>query len=167
MTNEKAWYLVQCKPRQEKRAKENLENQSISSFLPLISIEKVVRGKRQSILEPLFPGYIFIELPKNGNGWSKIRSTRGVRDFVRFAGVPGMVSAKLIQDLSLVNKEFVTNVSETTPKTGDKVRITAGPFKDLEGVFEVPDGEKRSIILLSLMGKVTKLEVLNSDLEKV
>ncbi|WP_223669285.1 transcription/translation regulatory transformer protein RfaH [Kangiella shandongensis] len=162
----KAWYLVHCKPRQEARAQENLENQSINGFLPVISIEKVVRGKRQSVTEPLFPGYLFVELATDGTHWSKIRSTRGIRDFVRFGGIPGKVSADLVHELQAVDKEFVTNVDEQTPKTGDKVRITAGPFRDLEGVFQIPDGEKRSIVLLNLMGKLTKLEVMNSDIEK-
>lgn len=162
-----AWYLLHCKPRQEGRAKENLGNQAINSFLPIVYIEKVVRGKRQTLQEPLFPGYIFVELPTDGSHWSKIRSTRGVRDFVRFGGIPGKISEQLINELKIIDDEFVTDMDGQTPKSGDKVRITAGPFRDLEGVFQIPDGEKRSIILLNLMGKLTKLEVMNSDIERV
>ena len=161
------WYLVHCKPRQEHRAQENLNNQSINSFLPTLNVEKVLRGKRQKVQEVMFPGYLFVELLVNGEHWSKIRSTRGVRDFVKFGGEPAKISQDLLEQLKVIDTELVTNVADKTPKTGDPVRIMSGPFKDLQGVFQIADGEKRSIVLLNLLGKLTKLEVLNVDIEKL
>lgn len=162
-----AWYLVHCKPKQESRAQENLTNQSINSFLPVVSVEKIVRGKRQKVEEVMFPGYLFVELLVTGEYWAKIRSTRGIRDFVRFGGTPAKISKKLLEQLRVVDNNFVTNVAPETPKTGDRVRIMSGPFKDLEGVFQMPDGEQRSIVLLNMLGKLTKLEVMNKDIEKL
>ena len=165
--SETAWFLVHCKPKQEYRAQENLNNQSIHSFLPTMAVEKVIRGKRQQVEEVMFPGYLFVELPKSGEFWSKIRSTRGVRDFVRFAGVPAKISNELLEKLKVLETDFVTNIDDKTPREGDRVRIMSGPFKDLEGVFQMPDGEQRSIVLLNMLGKMTKLEVLNKDIEKL
>ncbi|GAA4364611.1 transcription/translation regulatory transformer protein RfaH [Kangiella marina] len=161
-----AWYLVHCKPRQELRAEENLENQSINSFLPLMSIDKVVRGKRQMVEEVMFPGYLFVELPLSGELWAKIRSTRGIRDFVRFGGKPARISLELLEQLKVLETNLVTNTDVGTPKEGDRVRILRGPFKDLEGVFQMADGERRSIVLLNILGKESKLELLNKDIEK-
>jgi len=165
--NVTAWYLVHCKPRQETRAQENLENQSINSFCPTFSLEKVIRGKRCCVEEVLFPGYLFVELPVNGEQWSKIRSTRGVRDFVKFGGVPAKISDELLQKLKVVDEGIGDKIQSKTPRAGERIRIMSGPFKDLEGVFEMADGEQRSIVLLNLLGKLTKLEVLNSNIEKV
>ena len=162
-----AWYRVHCKPKQEVRAQENLNNQLINSFLPTISVEKVIRGKRQSVEEVMFPGYLFVELAITGEYWSKIRSTRGVRDFVRFGGVPAKISLELLEQLKVIDSNLVTNVAAETPKAGDRVRIMSGPFKDLEGVFQMPDGEQRSIVLLNILGKESKLEVMNRDIEKL
>ncbi|PXF63048.1 transcription/translation regulatory transformer protein RfaH [Kangiella spongicola] len=166
-SDQSAWYLVQCKPRQESRAQENLENQSINSFFPIISLEKIVRGKRKQIEEAMFPGYLFVELLETGEYWSKIRSTRGVRDFVRFGGVPAKISQQLLEQLKVIDHDFVTKVVDSTPKEGDRVRVTAGPFKDLEGIFKMPDGEQRSIVLLNMLGKLTVLEVSNDEFEKI
>lgn len=165
MNSNTAWYLVHCKPRQESRAQDNLDNQEINSFLPLISIEKIIRGKRQRVEEAMFPGYLFVELQVNGELWSKIRSTRGVRDFVKFGGVPAKISYELLEKLKVI--DTTTEFENNTPKKGEPVRVTSGPFKDLEGVFDMPDGEQRSIVLLNLLGKETKLEVSNTDIEKV
>lgn len=164
--NNKSWYLVNSKPRQELRAEEHLKNQSINCVLPLIEIEKIIRGKRQSISEPLFPGYLFVELQTNGQDWSKIRSTRGVRDFVRFGGVPGKVPESVLEQLKVLKTTDAT-IETNAPKTGDTVVITDGPFKDLEGVFKISNGEERSIVLLTILGKVTEMELENTKLQKL
>lgn len=163
--NNKGWYLVNSKPRQELRAEEHLKNQAINCVLPLIEIEKIIRGKRQSISEPLFPGYLFVELQTDGQNWSKIRSTRGVRDFVRFGGMPGKVPPAVLEQLQLIDTTQ-TELETNAPKTGDKVVITDGPFKDLEGVFKISNGEERSIVLLTILGKVTEMELENNRLRK-
>ncbi|MBD3652408.1 transcription/translation regulatory transformer protein RfaH [Kangiella sp.] len=163
---ETGWYLIHSKPRQEFRAEEHLKNQKISCVLPLIEVEKIIRGKRQKVSEPLFPGYLFVELQTDGQDWSKIRSTRGVRDFVRFGGVPGRVPPAVLEHLKLIDTTQ-TKLETNAPITGDKVVITDGPFKDLEGVFKISNGEERSIVLLTILGKVTEMELENTKLKKV
>ncbi|WP_018625577.1 transcription/translation regulatory transformer protein RfaH [Kangiella aquimarina] len=163
--NNKGWYLVHSKPRQELRAEEHLKNQAINCVLPLIEIEKIIRGKRQLISEPLFPGYLFVELQTNGQDWSKIRSTRGVRDFVRFGGVPGRVPESVLEHLKILEIRDAA-IETNAPKAGDKVVITDGPFKDLEGVFKISNGEERSIVLLTILGKATEMELENNKLRK-
>lgn len=74
-----SWYVVLTKPRQEQRAKENLERQGGEVYLPLFSNERIVRGKRVKREEPLFLGYLFLNIPTNSPLLSKVRSTFGVR----------------------------------------------------------------------------------------
>jgi transcriptional antiterminator RfaH len=162
---EMGWYLINSKPKQEKRAEEHLENQGINCVLPVIEVERIIRGKRQKVTEALFPGYIFVQLQTDGQGWSKIRSTRGVRDFVRFGGVPGRVPETVLEHLQLL--DTTDNQIETNaPRPGDKVVITEGPFKDLDGVFKISNGEERSIVLLTILGKVTEMVLENNKLKK-
>ena len=51
------WFLIYTKPRQEERAKENLENQGFETFLPMIAFEKIKQPKLYS-LKPMFPRYL-------------------------------------------------------------------------------------------------------------
>ncbi|WP_267195228.1 transcription/translation regulatory transformer protein RfaH [Kangiella koreensis] len=157
--------MINSKPKQELRALEHLKNQEINCVLPVLEVERIIRGKRQKAIEPLFPGYLFVELQTNGQGWSKIRSTRGVRDFVRFGGVPGRVPDSVLEHLLILDTSF-TPIETNAPGAGDKVIITDGPFKDLEGVFKISNGEKRSIVLLTILGKVTEMELENKQLRK-
>ncbi|MBT7564535.1 MAG: transcription/translation regulatory transformer protein RfaH, partial [Porticoccaceae bacterium] len=56
------WFLLQTKSRQEQRAAENLDRQAVTSFCPMIKVEKISRSRRVESLEVLFPGYLFVQL---------------------------------------------------------------------------------------------------------
>ena len=55
----KRWYLLYCKRGEQVRAKQHLENQGVECFYPTVEVEKILRGKRQKVEEPLFPCYVF------------------------------------------------------------------------------------------------------------
>lgn len=154
------WYLVATKPRQELRAQEHLNNQSVECLLPLAKVEKTVRGKRVLKTEALFPGYIFVHFSETDPCFSKLRSTRGVRDFVRFSGKPAVVPDNLADQLK---KEFSDQREEriisNLPQSGQQVIILEGPFRGLEAVFHTLDGEQRAILLLDILGKQQKLTI--------
>lgn len=50
-----AWYLLYCKRGQLLRAKEHLERQAVACLTPMVTLEKIIRGKRTETCEPLFP----------------------------------------------------------------------------------------------------------------
>lgn len=150
------WYLIQCKPRQEVRAEENLRNQHFPCYCPLHSVEKVHKGKRTVTQQPLFPGYLFINLCKLTDSWHSIRSTRGVRRLVTFADQPLAVPDEIIDDLQA---RLASIGDKPLFEEGTQVTITEGPFKDLDAIFCKADGEERAIILLNLLHRQQHIRV--------
>lgn len=73
------WYVVQSKPGQAERAAQKFQNQGFEVFCPTIKVERVRSGKRIEKIEPMFPGYVFIELSELTSNWRPIRSTAGWR----------------------------------------------------------------------------------------
>ena len=61
-----SWYLLYCKRGQLQRAQEHLERQAVNCLAPMITLEKIVRGKRTAVSEPLFPNYLFVEFDPEG-----------------------------------------------------------------------------------------------------
>lgn len=55
-----SWYLLYCKRGQLQRAQEHLERQAVNCLAPMITLEKIVRGKRTAVSEPLFPNYLLV-----------------------------------------------------------------------------------------------------------
>ena len=143
-----AWYVVQTKPRQEGRARDNLENQGIRCVLPMLKVEKIRRRTRQWVDEPLFARYLFIELGGENARWNALRSTRGVTQLVQFGGVPAKVPCEWMNAIQVRDKAPVPLF-----ETGQRVVVTDGPFKGIEGIYQQRDGESRAIVLLELLGK--------------
>nr|WP_298164594.1 transcription/translation regulatory transformer protein RfaH [uncultured Pseudomonas sp.] len=149
-----AWYLVHCKPRQDQRAEENLLRQGYGCFRPQHSCERIVRGRRQTVVESLFPGYLFIQLAINAS-WAPLRSTRGVNRVVGFGNMPLPLDNGLIAHLQ---QRTVTSVKPAF-EVGDRVRITAGGFAELDAIFMAMEGEQRVILLLDMLNRQQQISV--------
>ncbi|WP_194726591.1 transcription/translation regulatory transformer protein RfaH [Noviherbaspirillum malthae] len=148
-----SWYLLQTKPKQEFRALEQLENQGYCCFLPTLSVEKVRRGKRDVVVEPLFSRYLFIQLDTVTSNWFPIRSTRGVSKIVAFGERLAMLPDACIA--ALQHAPTIPPRPLFTP--GDPVTITSGPFAGLEGIYQMTNGDERAMVLLELMSQPQKL----------
>ena len=158
------WYLIQCKPRQDSRAEENLARQAFKCYRPTHHVERVQRGRRVTLVESLFPGYLFIQLDQLNDNWHPIRSTRGVNQLVTFGKQPIAVANELIENLQqrLSNK----SPESITFEPGDRVRINSGSFKELEAMFVARDGEERAMILLQLLHREHAFSVPIGAIEK-
>lgn len=157
----KCWYLATAKPRQEARAVENLNNQEINAFCPIVKVEKLLRGKKQIVEEALFTGYIFINISTDSPQWHKIRSTRGVRGWVRFSGNVAKIPNELINGFIKSTSQSDQQVIISRFNQGQPVRILSGPFSGLKAIYDKDDGEMRSMILVEFLGQTNRLNVAN------
>ena len=148
----KNWYLIKTKSRQENVAIKNLENQKYSTYCPTVTI------KNKHIV--LFPGYLFIHLDKERESWSPIRSTKGVVNFVRFglnfAQVPDTV-IKFLKANEIINKEKLNNLNSF--KSGDKIQITDGVFKNCIAIVKSSKPQERVILLLNILGQQQSITI--------
>ena len=146
----KNWYLIKTKPRQEKRAIKNLENQGYEVFCPIAKINNQ--------LVVLFPGYLFVQLNDKTQNWSPINSTKGVSHFVKFglnfAKVPASV-IKFIKTNQHITTEKFKNLNKF--KSGDKIQISDGAFKNCVAIFKCYKPDERVILLMNLLGNEQSL----------
>ena len=148
------WYLVQCKPRQDERAEENLLRQGYGCSRPTCRRERILRGQMQYVQESLFPGYLFIHMPEGAN-WAPLRSTRGVARVVAFGGRPLAVGHELIVQLQSRARTHII----ATFNPGDKVTILDQGFAGIESIFMTMDGEERVILLINLMNRQQQISL--------
>ena len=146
------WYLIKTKPRQEKKAKQNLENQGYEVFCPIAKInDKLV---------VLFPGYLFVQLNDKTQNWAPINSTKGVSHFVKFglnfAKVPNSV-IEFIKTNQHITADKLNNLNKFKP--GDKVQISDGTFKDYTAIFKCYKSDERVILLMNLLGHEQSLSI--------
>ncbi|MDF3846035.1 transcription/translation regulatory transformer protein RfaH [Pseudomonas citronellolis] len=159
---EKRWYLVQCKPRQAFRALENLERQGYECLLPTHQIEQLQKGKLQLLSEPLFPGYLFIQLDKLEDNWFPIRSTRGVNRIVSFGNWPTAVPESIISELRRRDE----NPKPNSIQVGTRMTLKTTEFRKIEAIFLERHADNRIVILMSLLQRDLKVQIPISHIEK-
>lgn len=160
-----SWYLLYCKRGQLLRAKEHLERQQVNCLTPMITLEKMLRGRRAPVSEPLFPNYLFIEFDPERTHTTTISATRGVSHFVRFGPHLATVQPDVIQQLMTQPMPEVRDPQ--TPYNGDMVVITQGIFEGFEAIYTEPDGEVRSLLLLNLINQRVKQSLDNTHFQKI
>ena len=159
------WFVVHTKPRQEVRAQLNLERQGFTCFLPTFTKEKLTKQSLEVVREPLFSRYLFIELDTHlsGKSWSPIRSTLGVSKLVSFGMAPARVDHELIA-LLRDQENRLTQSPKSLYQPGEAVEIKEGPFKGVQAIYEMDDGESRAMVLIELLHKPTRMKLPISQL---
>ncbi|WP_264875026.1 transcription/translation regulatory transformer protein RfaH [Vibrio agarivorans] len=162
----KRWYVLYCKKGEQERATLHLNNQNVECYYPKVQVEKITRGKRQVKQEPLFPSYMFVRFDfELGPSFTTVRSTRGVVDFIRQGNYPQEVQGDLIFNLKQLESMANKQQEIALPESGQKVAIKSGQFAGIEAIYQEPDGEMRSIMLVKMLNKMVEVKVDNSDLD--
>ena len=135
------WYLAYCRPREEGRASLHLRNQGIDSYCPMVEVEKLSRGQRQRRMEPLFPSYLFIDVDLDRVPPQRLNATRGLRHIVRFGANWTQIPSSVIY--SLMRNE---------DSDEQRALLSGMPqYGGLEALYQEPDGDTRSFLLLELL----------------
>jgi transcriptional antiterminator RfaH len=164
----KSWYLVYTKPRQEKVAAENLLRQKYEVYFPQLGIWRTRRGKRQHVIEPLFPRYLFIRLDSQTDNWAPIRSTIGVMSLVRFGIEPARVPDELIGYLlSRHNADGLHEWAQPKLTLGDRARVVGGPLAGYEGILIAKSSRERVVILMDLVGGQIRAKLNPDQIEPI
>jgi len=161
------WYVIQTKPKKEKEAESYLAPKGVEIFSPLLETFSFMNGRMQETVKPLFPNYIFGKFDLEQN-YPLVRWGRGVKTVLGFGGYPVPVAEEVIETIR--RRTGTDGIVRRTRRfeANDVVRVTAGPMKELLGIFEryISDGE-RVRILLNLIGYQPAVEVHHSMVEKV
>lgn len=159
------WFAVTTHTRKENLARENLERQGFLVLSPTISLRKRRRGNWQAVIEPMFPGYLFVCLTAGEDDFSPIRSTVGCKGLVRFGLKPQPISPQVM--LPILELGDTPIESELALSRGDRVRFEEGPLEGLEAIYVLPRGEDRVKVLLNILGRSNELVVKRKNLSKL
>lgn len=163
---DRRWYLVYCKPRQETVARENLARQGFETYLPFMRDVRRRQGRRVKLVSPMFPRYLFIHLNRDTDNWAPVRSTLGVVSIVKFGHNPAHVPDDLIVLLrSHEDPQGVQILPAEGYKPGSRVRITQGGFAGYEGIFQATTSRDRVTVLLDVLGRKARATVDSASIE--
>jgi len=129
---------------------------------------KIRSGKRVTIEEKIYPGYVLVEMVMEPDSWYVVRNTPRVTGFV---GSDATDPTPLLHEEveSLMSRmgdgepEFKIDIS-----VGETVRITDGPFKEYDGKVSEIDNEKGRIkVMVPVFGRDTAVELDSLQVKKL
>jgi transcriptional antiterminator RfaH len=155
-----SWYAVYTRPQAEATALANLVRQGYQVYLPRCRVRISHARRREVMLRPLFPRYLFAGLDRALMPWWPIRSTFGVAGLVQAGKEPAAVPEEIITGLRDCEAAgtFDRLFPQRSMRLGDLVRVTEGAFQDMVGrLIELRD-QDRVIVLLDLLGRTVRTQ---------
>lgn len=140
------WYAVYVKSRQEKKVYRLLQERGVNSYLPLVETLRQWSDRKKRVEEPLFRGYVFVNIDMKGEH-IQVLETDGVVRFVGIGRKPSVIHERDIEWLrTLVREPDAIGRTVAAIPAGRKVRVLAGPFRNLEGTVVKEGREERLVV---------------------
>ena len=157
------WYAAYTCANHEKSVRDQLEQRSVESFLPLYATVRHWKDRRMHLEVPLFPGYVFVRMAQV----DRLRVLQ-VPSLVRLVGFNGQLSAFPDEEIEGLKKGLSGGVrAEPHPfmTAGRRVRIKAGPLEGREGILIRRKGISRVVLSIDLIQRSIVADIESSDVE--
>lgn len=162
------WYVVHTYSGHESKVaatlkqridSQKLQDKVIDILVPTQEKIEIKEGKKNTIKEKIFPGYLLVNMILDDTTWLAVRTTPGITGFIgtsnRPTPLPEEEVATIKRFMSLEAPKFKTAFAQ-----GEAVKITDGPFSEFLGTISEIDEEKGKIkVLVSIFGRETPVEL--------
>ena len=163
-----SWYVIHTASGHEIRVLETLRQRietmglegKIFELLVPTQDRIIIRGgKKASVKEKIFPGYLLVKMILDDPTWLAVRTTPGVTGFVGAGNKPTPLLQEEVNNI----QKFISAPAprfKTKFSVGEAVKITDGPFADFLGTIHEIDEEKGKVkVLVSIFGRETPVEL--------
>ena len=154
----KYWYAIYVRSRHEKKVHQLFKDKGVESSLPLIKTTRKWSDRKKKIEIPLFRGYVFIRIDIRKDKLN-ILKTDGVVKFIGICNNPSRILDKEIHWIHIMVEESDTVQSEKEIPVGQKVRVTLGPFKGIEGVVLRSGNRSRLVVVIESIMHAVSVEI--------
>ena len=173
------WYVLHTYAGYEGKVKANLE-QRIQSLnmeeyifqieVPLEEVVVIKNGKKQTVQQKKYPGYVYVRMDLVDESWSAVRNTPSVTGFVGLTNRPSPLRFEEIAGILApqAEKKRVEAPKAQEYVVGESVTVTDGPFATLPAtISEVNLDAQRLKVLVSIFGRETPVELEFNQVAKI
>ena len=159
---ESRWFACHTKPRCEKKFAALLTAERFAHYLPLVGSVRRYRDRTKRFTKPLFPGYVFAEIPPE----TKNRIYQ--HDLlVRALWVDDQSGfLRQLEDVRAVVASGLELSLHPLLKKGTHVRVAGGPLHGLEGIVDNPASPRGVVIAVDVLqqGLLVRLPMDNLEI---
>lgn len=176
ISDNRQWFVIHTYSGYEDQVAQNLEQRILSMnmgdkiFNVLVPKEKQIEiknGKRKTVENRIFPGYVLVQMIVTEDSWFVVRNTPNVTGFIGFGTHPTPISQ---EEVERIKKRM--GIEE--PKyqidfaIGDLVRITDGALKNFEAKVQDVDHQRGKIkVSVNMFGRETPVTLDSLQAKKI
>jgi transcriptional antiterminator NusG len=170
------WFALHTLSGQEQKVKtyiekfkaaEELDDHIVEVLLPTETVSEVKGGKKSSKVRKLYPGYVFIQMrlyDEEGlvmnKPWYFVKEAGGVIGFVGGDRPAALRQAEIDEIKYRIEAATGKEVPKVQYEVGEEVKITDGPFMNLNGRIDEIDPTRGKLkISVSIFGRFTPVEL--------
>jgi len=159
------WYAAYTRHQHEKSSTHLLEQKGLEVFLPLYHAVHRWKDRRQVVVLPVFPCYVFVRTDLESR--LKILHTPGICQLVGVAGRPSRIPDYQIESIRTLVQSPASFEPHPYLKRGDRVYVRGGPLAGIEGILTRFKNEYRVVLSVDLLQRSVAAEVDMENVERV
>jgi len=160
-----SWYALHVRPRYESAVELQLEGKGYEVFLPTYESKRRWSDRVKTVVQPLFPGYVFCRF--NVGARLPILITPGVNAIVGIGKTPVPLDAEEISAIRNVIDSGVATSPCDYIREGESVQVESGPLEGLVGIVQRNKNSDRLIVSLTLLMRSVSVEIDRSWVKRV
>ena len=160
---ERHWYVLYTKPRHEKKVAERLTGAGYRVYCPLKKVVRRWSDRTKVVEEPLFNGYVFIQIEDHKR--DEVFIYPGTVRYMFWLRRPAIVREEEIATIQKWMGHYDHDrlkITDITP--GSYVRITSGKFMNEEGIL-LDTSNSKALMQLKEMGIQLSLDLTQNELQ--
>lgn len=162
------WYVVHTYSGHENKVAETLKQRAetmglldklLEMLIPTQEKIQIKRGKKQTVREKIFPGYMLIKMILTDESWLLVRTTQGITGFVGVGNKPTPIAASEVKTIQKYMSQGAPSYKASF-EVGEAVKIVEGPFTDFIGTVDnINESKGKVTVLVSIFGRETPVEL--------
>jgi transcription antitermination factor NusG len=161
------WYAIQTRSRHEKFVAFQLQQQGITTFLPLASEIRCWSDRRKLVQLPLFSGYLFVRVVASRETRVEILRTSGVVDIVGTRSEPIPIPDSQIESVQKLVSNNVPFLHHPFLRVGQRVRICGGCLDGIEGILLGHNGNRKVVVSVETIQRSLVIRVEGYRIESI
>jgi len=159
------WYAVHTRARHERVVVHRLQEQGVTTFLPLVTEVHRWSDRKKTVQVPLFGCYVFAKFTSNRSDRLRVLRVDGVFGLVGAGGEGTPIPDQQIDAVRSLVETQLPWTSHPFLKIGQRVRITSGVLNGMEGILVSRNGDRSLVISVDAIQRSLAVRVEGYEVE--
>jgi transcription antitermination factor NusG len=164
---ESNWYAICTMARHEKRVAQQLQENRIFAFLPLLQQIHRWSDRWSNVEVPMFSCYAFVHIAQKTEERLKVLRTPGVLGFVGSERRGTPIPDYEIENLQSAIREKIPCAAHPFISSGQRIRIRGGSLDGMEGILIRQGREQSVVVSVELLQRSISIRIEGYQIEPV